>query len=168
MNVKVKFFNAHTKGLNWRIVNEPFTKVQSDLIFGRNKRDRAFIPLVGIRDLRDNDCVSLTKNDKGTNLITIPTPNVNPSAILIFATIEGGFRGGVRKFNVGGTIIAEAAASAACESAISLAVVLEDNQEIIFQEYGRYGTFYHIFINQNGNAIKNKLAKEDFDYLYGC
>ena len=95
MNVKVKFCNAKTKGLNWRFLTDPFPKIQSDLIFGRNKRDRAFIPLVGIRDLRDNDCVSLTKNGKGTNLITIPTPNVNPSAILLFATIEGGFRGGV-------------------------------------------------------------------------
>ena len=165
--MKVKFFPCATKGLNWRIVSEPFVKIQTDLIFGRNKRDRAFIPLVGIRDLRDNDCVSLTKNVKGTNLITIPTPNVNPSAIPLFATIEGGFRGGVRKFNVGGTIVAEAAASAACESAISLAVVLEDNQEIIFQETGRYGTFYHTFFNENGSLAKNKIIREDFEYLHG-
>ena len=168
MNVKVKFCNAKTKGLNWRIVTEPYYKVQSDLIFGRNKRDKCFIPLVGMNDLRDNDCVSLVKNSKGTNLITIPTPNVNPSAILLFTTIEGGFRGGVRLYNNGGNIIAEAAASAACESAISLAVVLEDNQEIIFQEYGRYGTFFHTFFNENGSLAKNKLIREDFNYLYGC
>ena len=167
MNVKVKFCNAHTKGLNWRFLTDPFPKIQSDLIFGRNKRARVFIPLVGITSLSDNDVIALAKNAKGTHIITIPTPNVNPSAILLFATIEGGFRGGVRKFNVGGTIIAEAAASAACESAISLAVVLEDNQEIIFQESGRYGTFYHAFINQGGALAKNKLCKQDFEYLYG-
>lgn len=164
--MKVKFFPCATKGLNWRVVNDPFLKIQCDLIFGRNKRDKCFIPLVGLSDLSDGQFVTVSKNAKGTNVIK---PSVaDTTDILLFTTIEGGFRGGVRKFNVGGTIIAEAAASAACESAIALAVVLEDNQEIIFQETGRYGTFYHVFINQNGNAIKNKLAKEDFNYLYGC
>ena len=166
MNVKVKFFQTHTKGLNWRIVTEPFTKVQCDLIFGRNKRDRAFIPLAGgLSDLSDGQFVSVSKNAKGTNVIK---PSVaDTTDILLFTTIEGGFRGGIRKYNIGGTIIAEAQASAACESAIALAIILKDKEEIIAEEYGRYGTFYHIFINQNGNAIKNKLAKEDFNYLYG-
>ena len=167
MNVKVKFFDCRTKGLNWRIITDPFPKVQCDLIFGRNKRDKTFIPLVGMNDLADHSIVSLTKNAKGTYILTPSAPSTITTDILIFTTIEGGFRGGVGLYNNGGTIIAEAQASAACESAISAAVLLKDKEEIIFQESGRYGTFYHIFINQNGNAIKNKLAKEDFNYLYG-
>ena len=163
--MKVKFFNAHTKGLNWRIVNEPFVKVQTDLIFGRNKRDRAFIPLVGLSDLSDGQFVSLAKNAKGTNLI-VPSTTITTD-ILLFATIEGGFRGGVRIYNNGATIVAQAQASAACESAISVAAVLKDKEELIFEEYGRYGTFFHQYVNENGSPVKNKLNKEDFNYLHG-
>ena len=148
MNVKVKFFPCATKGLNWRVVNDPFPKVQSDLIFGRNKRDRAFIPLVGIRDLRDNDCVSLTKNVKGTNLI-IPSANSANDGFLVFLTVEGGFRGGVSLYrNDGSTIIAQATASAACESAIAVAAIMPVNDPpsmLVFRETGRYGTVYHTY-----------------------
>ena len=164
--MKVKFFPCATKGLNWRVVNDPFLKIQCDLIFGRNKRDKCFIPLVGLSDLSDGQFVSVSKNARGTNVIK-PSVADDTTDILLFTTIEGGFRGGVTIYNNGGTIIAQAAASAACESAISLAVVLEDSQEIIFQEYGRYGTFFHAFINQGGALAKNKLCKQDFEYLYG-
>ena len=166
MNVKVKFFGCTNKGLNWRVVSEPFTKIQSDIIFGRNKRDRSFIPLVGMNDLSDNAIVCLAKNTKGTNILTPPSAPTT-DALLVFATVEGGFRGGIRKFNVGGTIIAEASAASACESALSIAFYLEDKQEVILEEYGRYGTFFHQYVNENGNPVKNKLNKEDFNYLHG-
>ena len=167
MNVKVKFSLCHTKPLNWKVLTEPFPKVQVNLVFGRNKRDSVFIPLVGMNDLADHSIVSLTKNAKGTYILTPSAPSTITTDILIFTTIEGGFRGGIRKFNVGGTIVAEASASAACESAISVAAILRDKEEIIFQETGRYGTFYHTFINESGALVKNKLAKEDFNYLHG-
>ena len=163
--MKVKFFHARQQCLNGRIVDEPFKKVQSDLVFGRNKRSRAFIPLVGLTQLEDGDFISVSKNANGTNLLK--PSKTDDGSVLVFTTIEGGFRGGISMVSCNGTIIAEASAGAACESAISVAVVLADKQEIVFRETGRYGTFYTALVNDRGTAVKNRLAKEDFEYLYG-
>ena len=169
--MKVKFFNAHTKGLNWRVLSDPFAKVQVDLVFGRNKRDRAFVPLVGISDLSDGQYVTLAKNAKGTNLI-VPASATNSAndGFLVFLVVEGGFRGGVGLYrNDGCTIITEASASAACESAIAVAATMPVNDPpsmLVFKETGRYGTVYHTYRARVDEVAYTKLSKADFEFLF--
>ena len=167
--MKVKFFPCATKGLNWRVVNDPFLKIQCDLIFGRNKRDKCFIPLVGLSDLSDGQFVSVSKNARGTNVIK-PSVADDTTDILLFTTIEGGFRGGVSLYrNDGSTIIAQATASAACESAIAVAAIMPVNDPpsmLVFRETGRYGTVYHTYRARVNEVAYTKLSKGDFEFLF--
>ena len=167
--MKVKFFSCHTKNLNWKIVSEPFVKIEVNLIFGRNKKDRAFVPIIGKTDLQNGDLVSLTKNSKGTNLI-VPSVSTD-DGFLIFLTVEGGFRGGVSLHrNDGCTIIASANASAACESAISVCAIMPVNNDppsmLVFRESGRYGIKFHIYKCRCDEVIHDVMSKDDYQFLF--
>ena len=168
--MKLVVFPAQTKSLTWKIANEPFPRLEVSLVFGRNKKDRTFIPLVG--DVPENILSTITsvehyecfKNSKGTYLIKrSQTPS---KGFLFLVTVEGGFRGSVSLVINEGELITKAHASAACESALALAVILKAGERIIVKTTGRYGTLYHVFRgNGDDTVISMKLSPDEYEYL---
>lgn len=153
---------------NWNFTSEPFDKFETSLCFGRNKRDRNFIP-TKVRPNEDNVLPQgkfkvIKTQEKGTIMI-VPGDDTSKK-ILLFAGVSGGFRGGVYKLDsTTANVIKEASASAACESGYNFAAVLDIGQFVDVYTYGRYGKTVFRYTNIAGELETKKLTKEEYDLL---
>ncbi len=129
----------------WAFSAEPFPAYRADIWHGRNKHDRAFLPVKGIAPdpkggLDAGSFQVIRTREKGTIMI-VPGQDAT-NRILGLISIAGGFRGGVgllRGATQTADILASAQASSACESTAAWAALFNVGDVLIVNTFGRYG-----------------------------
>lgn len=129
----------------WTFSAEPFPAYRADIWHGRNKHDRAFLPVKGVTpdpkgDLETGSFQVIRTREKGTIMIVPGRDATN--RILGLISIAGGFRGGVRLLRGSAQmvdILAAARASSACESTAAWAALFNVGDVLIVNTFGRYG-----------------------------
>ena len=129
----------------WEYSTEPFPAYRCQLVFGRRKHDRAFLPVKdiitdpqeGVHLLPEGKFRVIKTRQKGTILV-VPGEDTTRRCLL-FAGANGGFRGGVCLIEDATTakILKACAAGNACQSAIAIAALMDVGETIAFRSYGR-------------------------------
>lgn len=131
----MKHIMHHT---GWQFSDTPFPAFRVHLVFGRNKKDFAFIPtLVKPLDglLPEGKFRVIRTRKKGT-IIIIPGEDVTDRALVMIG-YSGGFRGGVYLDESTARILRVAQASNACESGLEVAALMKPGERLVVRRYGR-------------------------------
>jgi hypothetical protein len=150
----MRHINADKK--YWSFGSEPFPAFRAELWFGRNKHDRAMIPVkdIVIGDdglLQENAFRVIKTREKGTIMI-VPGVDVTPR-LLLFAGVADGFRGFSRLVTEHTTanILVHARASAACDGHTTAAAILDPGHQVVFETTGRYGHDIVVYALREGD-----------------
>lgn len=157
----------------WEFGDEPFPAYRCSLVFGRNKRDREFLPVKNIVPAKAEETgefalpegkfkVVKTK-EKGTILVVPGEDKTN--RVLLFAGISGGFRGGESVLENGttGTIIKICSAGNACESRTEVIAILEPGQAVVFHTYGRRTNEVYQYLWDGSEMKVSHFSKGEWD-----
>lgn len=131
----------HINCAGWIFSDDPFPAYRFNLVFGRNKQARAFLPVRGVLPgedgiLPENGFRVIKTREKGTIMIVGGQDTSN--RVLAMISCNGGFRGGVSLVDApDGVILARASAANACNSTCTVAALLAPGQSIRFHSYGR-------------------------------
>jgi len=160
------------EGDNWSFSADPFPAYRTELIFGRNKRDRAFLPVLGnlvpnteTGLLKDGSFKVIKTKKKGTICI-VPGKDTTRRA-LVLLTVHGGFRGGCCYLpeHTTARVLVSAHAGSALRSAISVALLMEPGQVATFKSWGRYGTDFEQY-HWNANSLgKMTYTKDEWEVV---
>ncbi len=125
----------------FRYSPDPFPAFRCELVFGRNKFDRSFLPTkvepVGLPPKLPDWQFRLIKKEKGTILIVPGEDQTNRA--LLFVGCQGGFRGGVDILSdsTTGQVIARCEARNALNSECQVIALLGPGQCVTFHTFGR-------------------------------
>jgi len=157
----------------WAWSETPFPAYRCELIFGRNKRDSAFLPVKDIFPEPDVDGYNhllpegrfrvIKTRKKGTILI-VPG-NDNSDRCLAMVGISGGFRGGcwLKKEDTTANILKTCSAASACDSHISVAAIMGIGQKVVFRSTGRRNNTVIVFEYDGESIISSCFTKEEYD-----
>jgi len=160
----------------WVYGTDPFPAYRIDLVYGRNKRDREFLPVkdvtpmtptadlnFGLPTLPEGKFRVIKTREKGTILVVPGEDKTN--RCLLFVGCAGGFRGGVSvlKDGTSGTILKTCSAGNACESSIEVIVLLEPGQCITFWSYGRHTNEVYQYTWNGTEMEKKHFSKSEWD-----
>lgn len=137
--------NLQRVGELWTFSAEPFPAYRAEIWHGRNKHDRAFLPVKGMTPdqkggLNAGSFQVIKTKEKGT-IIIVPGQDTT-NRILGLISIAGGFRGGVgllRGATQTADILISARASSACDSTAAWAALFNIGDRLIVNSFGRYG-----------------------------
>jgi len=157
----------------WKFGTDPFPAYRAELVYGRNKRDREFLPVKDIVPVKSDETgesalpegqfkVIRTK-EKGTILVVPGEDKTN--RVLLFAGISGGFRGGESVLEDGttGMIIKVCSAGNACESRTEIIAILEVGQAVVFHTYGRRTNEVYQYLWDGAEVKISHFSKEEWD-----
>ncbi len=146
----------------WEYNEEPFPAYRCELIFGRNKRDREFLPMKNIapdpeeQTLPEGQFRVIKTKEKGTILVVPGSETTN--RCLLFVGCSGGFRGGVRILEDGtdeNVILKTCVAGNNCESRAEVVALLKEGESVTFQAFGRRVNQVYQY-TWNGEEVEEK------------
>ena len=159
----MKYFNKSS----YKYSTEPFPAFRCSLIFGRNKRDFAFIPCNAEveESFLFDDCFKVIKTKaKGTIMIVDGKESSNRA--LCFLDGHAGFRGSVSLIKESGArILSKCHAGSACEETMSIAVVLEVGGYIDFHSTGRRHNEVCRWTFNGDVLVDTIYQKEEYDLI---
>ncbi len=158
--------DMHIVGKTWTFSAEPFPAYRAEIWYGRNKHDRAVLP---VRDLTPNaqgvlDAGTfrvLKTRENGTILLVPGVDTTN--RILALISVAGGFRGGV---GVSAQILVHAQASAACESTAAWACVFDPGHQLFVRSWGRYGDELYIYTHTGATIAEVRIDRSEYAALH--
>uniref|UniRef100_A0A6M3L2J3 Uncharacterized protein n=1 Tax=viral metagenome TaxID=1070528 RepID=A0A6M3L2J3_9ZZZZ len=167
----------HIMTSKWEFTEDPFPAYRKSLIFGRNKRDFAFLPVKDVLPLEDEDKnfilpenkfkVIKTK-EKGT-IIIVPGED-NSNRCLAMIGTSGGFRGdcGLKKEDSTAQILKICLAGSACDSSISIIALFDVGQKILFYSYGRRNNDVIIHEWTGKELVCTSMTKAEYESCKIC
>jgi hypothetical protein len=163
----------------WEFGTDPFPAYRANLVYGRNKRDREFLPVkdvipmtqytvtadlkAGLPTLPDGKFRVIKTKEKGTLLVVPGSDDTN--RCLLFVGCAGGFRGGVGVISDGttGTMIKECSAGNNCRSSTEVIVLLEVGQSVAFHTSGRHTNEVYLYTWNGVEVEKKHFSKSEWD-----
>jgi len=150
----------------WSFGTKPFPAFWSEMSFGRNKNDEAFIGVNGVAPVDGvlpENAFKVIKTQEGEILI-VGGEDTTPRCLL-FAGASGGYRGGVEVFAKGttGRVLVECSAANNLHSAIEVVAILDVGQSLAFFSTGRGGDTVEVH-TWNGTAVDSTVwTKQAWD-----
>ena len=165
--------NFQHNGGVWQFSENPFPAYRAELVYGRNKRDRALLPVLGvIKPLPDSQGLPPAQfriiKTKAKGTICIVPGDDRTSRVLAFITEYGGFRGNVSIVSKHTTckIIADCWAASACESGCAVAVIMAPGEQIVFHSTGRRQDDYILFTWQDGEVKRTVYTSDEWTAVH--
>jgi hypothetical protein len=152
----------------WEFGAEPFPAYRVNLVYGRNKQDREFLPvkdvtpITGEKDsvptLPDEKFRVIKTREKGTILV-VSGEDITPRCLL-FVGCEGDFRGGVSVVAEAttGTILKQASAGNACQSSTEVIILMEVGQTVAFHTSGRYSNEVRLYTWDGSQVMRTDFT----------
>jgi len=171
----------------WAFSDQPFPAFRCELWYGRNKHDKAFLPVKDVKLkkyclITNNNTFSINSSDDGNSfllpenefkviktkekgtVLVVPGKDLT-NRVLIHAGCCGGFRGGVNLIP-SANILKQCQASNACESKIEIVALLEVNQQVAFYSFGRYVNEVHSYKWDGEVITKQTYSKQEWNFIY--
>ena len=165
--------NFQHNAIVWQFSENPFPAYRAELIYGRNKRDRALLPVLGdIKPLPDSQELPPAQfriiKTKAKGTICIVPGEDRTDRVLAFIMEHGGFRGWIEvvESRTTGKIIAECRAANACEAGHAVAVIMAPGEQIVFHSTGRRQDDYILLAWQNGEVKRTVYTAEEWAAMY--
>lgn len=139
---------------NWAYSPEPFPAYRIWLYYGSNKNQQKTLPCKVSPDEKGvlpRNLFRVIKTEKGTIMVVSGSDTTN--RCLLMVGCSEGFRGGVSIASCDGEILSQCYASSATEGYMSVAVILNVGQKIVFHRTGR-GIDQYIEYTFNGTNVK--------------
>lgn len=152
---------------------EPFPAFRCDLVYGRNKRDRVFLPVKGIEPVKNEGenfptlpegKFQVIKTKEKQTLLVVPGMDTT-NRCLLFVGCVGGFRGGEEVLEDGttATVLKTCSAGNACESSTEIIALLEVGQAVTFYTHGRRTSEVYQYTWDGIQVVKTHFSKEEWD-----
>lgn len=115
------------------------------------------------RDALPDHKFLLRETHKGNPKIVLGEDKLHRDAVLLFAGVTGGYRGGC-KLETTGTEVLRAYARTARKSRLEAVVVLRPGEIAGLRAYGRHSDGYVAYANEGGELKKAQLSDKEWEY----